>query len=365
MSDHSTTTATQYNVIIDSIGASNPASSKILADVLGIPVEVILKGLYNTPTVLFSEVEEELATKSVSMLKQLGMEAHSSVSTEPLPQKPEKVDIGVYIKDLQKLAEIIDELSIFLGCPKDEALKLLMNDPCVILGGVSLATAEALRKRIDAEVIVRNPKEEKYTIRLIKEDPMLRNQLKNYLKFKEIEIDAKNVESIENLSYEMSQEIWRKFQSTGLLKIVNQGFQRFEIILTAVDKTNPDYKTKLTELAEIPEEVIDDVLENLPIQIEPSINRKDVAAQIEKYKAAGLTCTSKLVQHNNYKLVIEESQDLDKTREILKQFVAEEYLPKDNLRWEIPFPLGELLFRYIAAQLEIVNCEIDCENFTK
>ena len=363
MSEIEEEVATLYNVIIDSIGNSNPSSAKILSDTLGIPAEIIVKGLYNTPTVLFTNVTEEFSDQVVILLETLGMEGRKQDTELPLPVKGDTVDVAVYIEDISQLPEVVKELAIFLGCSEDEALKHLMKDPAVILGGVSEATALALANRVPAEITIVNPKETLYNLEVSEGDAMLVHQLKRYLDVLEIEYDKDNLREVYNLSYEQSQNIWKKFQTTQMLQLVNQGFQRFEIILNTVDTSNPDYKTKLTEETGMPEDIIDEVIENLPVQLNASVSRKYTSTLLEEYESAGLFCEAKVLKPNDIKLIIEEHGDLKKSREILKQFVYEDDLPNEIGRWEIPYPLGELLYRFIAAQLELADCEVDFDYF--
>lgn len=353
--------ATQYNVIIDSIGTANPAVSSILADVLGTPIEIVAKSLYNAPSVLFTDIEEELAEKTVELLGKLGIDSHHQTNDLPLPDAGEQIDIGIYVHDLDKLPEVAHSLSEFLGCGDSEALNLLMNDPAIVLGGVSHATGIALSERIDAEVIISEPKNDFYTLVFDSTNEMIKSQLESYLKYNNIAFDFSESTQISDLDYHTATKIWSGFQSTGMLKMINQSFQRFEIILESVDTSNPNYRSKLTDETGMPDEVIDQVIDSLPVQLESSVNRKFIADKLNDYAAAGLTCTAIQIKQNAYKLIIEENADLEKSKSILSQFLPSEKLPSGNGRWESPIAVGDLIFRVISTQLEDIGCMVDYE----
>lgn len=364
MPTNQTETATKHNVIIHSIGDSNPSAAKILSDALGIPVEAVVKGLYHTPTVLFSGIEEDFAQQVLGLLNQLKMDAVVQLDSEPIPEKEDPVDVGIYVEDIASLPAVVKELSIFLGCSQDEALKLLMNDPAVVLGGVSVATAEALERRINAEVVIVHPEEELYDIEVVEQDRMLIHQLKNYLKYLKIPYDEKEeLKLVPALSYEACQQVWTKFQSTQMLKVINKGFQRFEILLNEVDLNHPNALQTLEIEIGIEANEVHELIPHLPVQIIASIRYHEVENKLSELQNNGLSCSAVPVRCNDFKLIIEENGDLEKSREVLRQFVAEEELPNDTGRWEIPYPLGDLLYRYIATQLEIADCEVDCEYF--
>ena len=357
----------KFHIIIDSIGSADPSASKMLSDVLGTPVELVVKALYNTPTVLFSDIDEALAKQCHELLEKLGMISHIQSVSEPLPEKGESVDVGIYVHDIRDLSKITNELAHFLGCTVQEALNMLLTDPCVVLGGVSISTAEALCQRLDTEVIISNPEKDKYTlfVDFDGENTMLGHKLKSYLKHLKISSEYEETGRIENLDYRTAQDIWKKFQSTGMLKMTNQSFQRFEVDLVGVDRENDTYKAVLMEEVGIPEKIMDQVLDNLPIQLYASANGKTVSDQLKRYAAAGMECVARPVKPNNYKLIIEEISDLAATKKILAQFLGEENLPTKTGKWECPRPLGDLIFRCISAELEMVGCEVDYDYFIK
>lgn len=352
---------THYNVIIDSIGMANPAVSTVLADVLGLPIEVVARSIYNAPALLFSNVEYTLAEQSVELLTRLGITAHYQSIDQPVPIPSEPVEVGVYVSDIDKLGNVTTALADFLGSTNSEALGLLMNDPAIVLGSVSIATANALAERLDAEVIVSEPKLDLYTLVFDADNRMIKNQLETYLNYVKIPYNFSEKNEINNLSFELANQIWLKFQTTGMLKIINQSFQRYEIILDQVDMENPNYRYKLTLEFGMPDEVIDEVLSNLPVQLNPSVNFKHLDEKLIDYSQSGLICSTLPIKHNGYRLIIEENPDVSATKTILSQFIDPESIPTKKGRWQAPVAVSDLIFRCVAAQLEAIGCTVDYE----
>jgi hypothetical protein len=356
-----------FHVVIDSIGSANPSASKMLSDVLGTPVELVVQALYNTPTVLFSNIDANLANQCNELLTTLGMVSRIQPSTEPVPERQEPVDVGVYIQDIENVPIVAKKLSEFLGCSLQEAFNLLTNDPCVVLGNVSESTALALCERLETEVIISSPKKDLYTLFVSSENEnkMLLHKLQSHLKYLKLNVDLDKTNCITNLDYKTGQNIWKKFQATGLLKMTNQSFQRFEINLVSVDESNKNYRTVLTEEIGMPAEIIDNVINSLPIQLEASANGKTVADKLELLGAAGLHCTAHIIKPNNYKLIIEEMGDLPGVQAVLTQYISNEEIPTTEEHWEFPKPLGDLLYRCIADELEEVGCTVDYDYYDK
>lgn len=353
-----------YTVIVESIGTATPVVSNVLSEGLGIPKEIVLKALYNTPSVMFSKVDKETADAAVELLHRLGLETKLQSADEPVRDPAQTYDVGIYIHDASQLPLVCRQLGAFVGCTEPEALNLLIAEPCVVLGGVSKSTAEALAKRISAEVILSNPKEEYYTLHIDTGDEMARHQLQAYFRHHNMEVDLKTTNRVENLDYETTHNIWRKFQSTGMVGVVNQSFQRFEIILTGANTSNPAYRTALTENIGMPDDIVEDVLANLPVQLETGLNRADIAERVPNLRAAGLECKAVLLNTEKHYLLIEQMGNLEATRNALAQLYDTSHLPTAQKKWKSPAPMGDLLLRYTTNLLEQAGCEIDYEPAT-
>jgi hypothetical protein len=113
----------------------------------------------------------------------------------------------------------------------------------------------------------------------------------------------------------------------------------------------------------MPDHVIDEVLENLPVQLIESVCVAEVESLITEYSNAGLHCIPVLLPICDYQIVINEISDLSAAREILKQFFKEEELPKSNNMWASPRPLKNLLARFVIAQLESQGIEAEYKQY--
>jgi hypothetical protein len=352
-----TTAATRYNVIVESVGTANPVVSKLLAESLELPVEMVTKAIYTAPAVLFHKVDEELALRANDLLSQLGLKVSVKEDNEALPPATDLVDIGVYVSDISKLPLVCKQLSEFLGCEVKDALALLMNETGIVMGNVSVATAEALSERLDAEVLMCTPVKDLYTIEFETDDHIFNLQFLEFLKSLQIPTDgAIRNKYVEHVNYDASQKIWNRFQSSKKVKVCNESFQRFEVILEKADVANPACKRILLEEVGIPENILPQVLENLPVQLHESVVMAVLFDMSEKYKAAGLDCTVIPVYKGAYHLVIEHMTDLEKTKTILTDYFDKHSLPKKESKWQSPKEINNLVGRYLLFLLEKAGC---------
>jgi len=346
------------SVIIDSIGSANHSVGKTLSNILEIDQLLISKLLYCTPSVLFKEIDEEQSLKIEDFLTQLGLLVKVQNKEEPLPELPELFELAIYIDDVRNLPEVNKTLSDFLGCSEQDSLKLLLTDPGIVLGGVSVSTAKALQDRINAEIIISNPLTDLYTLIITAEDESLIKEIIKILKSRSIQTEP-NQSVFDNIDYQTSQKIWSRFQHTGKIQIINQSFQRFEILLQEFDIENKEQKACLIHEVGMPHNILYVLSNNLPVILDESVDRKTLLEKMDIYLMAGLKCTYYPLLFQNYKIIIHEINNYEATNEVVKLFFPEEKNHEVKEKWISPTTMNHLLTRYVAQILEDVGCSLE------
>lgn len=346
-------------VIIQSVGTANPGTAKAMADAFGINHELFVRLLYNAPAVFLENAEDAVAEKTARLLEQLGLEITCQEGGLPLPEKSEPLDIAVYVTNPMELTKVAAQLATFIGCKETDALQLLLNEPSVVLGGVSLATARVLQTRLSAEVVVSNPKQDCYTIEIVSIEPLLQNQLATSLKNMGLAHDITKAKMIPDLSYKQAQEIWNKYYNVAKLNIYNQSYRRYEILLSGFDMQNEEQLKFLKETIGMPAEIIGEVHANLPVVLDESVSINAMLARLEEYRAAGLRCEALPLPFGKYKLAVNNITDKKRVQEIVSQFYKGTVLPDSAKQWTAPQPLNNVLNRYLEKQLEQIGCEVE------
>ena len=348
-------------IIILSVGTATPKVIKALSEAFEINQELLFKILYNAPAVFLDNAEEALAEKAFTILTELGLEVLIQNTDETAPQPTESLDISVHINDPVKLSTVNKQLSEFLGCDENESLQLLLNEPSVVLGGVSMATAESLQKRIDAEVIASNPKMDLYTIEFTAESENERMKLINLITSKEITSPKGETKWVRNLTYDQMNQFLTRYRSQHGVKIYNQSYSRFRILLENFELTNTSQTNFLVNEIGMPEEVLAEIHANLPVLLDESVNFGILQEKLACYKQAGLTCSEEQIPFGKYVISVSNITDSGKAREILSKFYKDVNLDKLTDVWKAPLPLGGTLSRLLEKQLEYIGCEIEYE----
>ncbi|MGG8497439.1 hypothetical protein ACQY1Q_13580 [Tenacibaculum sp. TC6] len=345
-----------HSIIINSIGTATPGASKILSDALKVPQDYILKLLYNAPSILFQKVDKNTALKAEDTLTKLGLDISVYKEDDKFDLTTELVDISVSFENVLQLPKVTEQLATFLGCKQSEALNLLLNDPSIILGNVSVATAKALQKRIDANVHYSNPKKDTYTILINNEIGSselknIENQLKKTIKKEE------DIYVIEDVSYNNSQLLWRKYQSKKTVKLLNQSHQLVHIVMNDFDLDNQEHVSFLVNKVGMPEVILEDLQNALPITLFENINRKNAEEIMGSCLEMGMTVDLKREVNFKKRIQIEAIEDFEKVTKVLSQFIAKEDLPIEGAKnWESKEAIPSIIARYLLAQLEQLMC---------
>ncbi|MFA0961050.1 hypothetical protein AB9P05_04540 [Roseivirga sp. BDSF3-8] len=354
----------QYAVVITSIGNASPARIKPVAEKLEMPYEFMLRLIYNAPVVFVRNLDAESAPKAAALLRQIGLEAtHMPAEEVPVYQNP-RVDVSLYLHDVLQLPATVKSLAEFIGCPYQEAMKVLNNYPALVLGGVSPATAEALASRVNAEVTYADPTQSAYTLEVAGTDRMVLHQVHRTLSTMGVALEP-GQQLFRGLTYTQGQTVWKKFQSTGAILLMNQSFERYEVLLDALDQSVPGHRRQLVNLTGMPEEIVDEVLENLPVQLEASVSAQHIEQKLKDYQTAGLLCSSRRLTNTPRQLMVDEIQSQEQARKVLSRFVPADQLPHPiRTPWQAPVPLSDLMARYAVQELEAAGCDADYEDFT-
>jgi hypothetical protein len=341
-------------VLIQSIGTAKPGITKILADAFEVNHPMLTQMIYNAPSVFLHKVDDDTANKAETLLTQLGLEVLTQNADDAIPTPSEKLDLALYIKHPLKIQKIAQQLAEFMGINKKEAFGLLIQDPSVVLGGVSQNTALALAKRIDAEIIASNPRQATYTILAKDFTPPF---ISEFGILCQKAGHALHQNKISGLTYDQAQKLWIKVQNPQKIKLINEDFIRYKIILHAFEPENVLSVKLLKEQIGMPSELISRLKDHLPIEIVESIVKHKVEPYLKLTKEAGLDCEEKDVSAEQYQLQIQNITRKKQVEQTLDMFFKKVEI-KDT-QWQTPQKLDNVLNRLLAEQLEALGCDVE------
>ena len=248
-----TALAPSQRVVVESIGSARPALAGLLASQLGLPANQVANALYKAPSVLLEALPQEQACGLANILQQAGLAVRVEPNDMPRPAAAVTFDIALYVTDVADLPACCERLARFLGCLPAAVLGLLSSPPGVIIGDVSAATCAALKQQLEglaAELVCSRRDQARYQL-LIERDPgPPLDSLLHDLRQLGLTPDPHTGQPQGTLDHTSAQQLWRRHQAGGGLRLLDTAFLRYDLSLDAVDAGSQT--DRLPELAGLP-----------------------------------------------------------------------------------------------------------------
>ena len=357
----STALAPSQRVVVESIGSARPALAGLLASQLGLPANQVANALYKAPSVLLEALPQEQACGLANILQQAGLSVRVEPNNVPRPAAAATFDIALYVSDVTDLPACCERLARFLGCLPAAVLGLLSSPPGVIIGDVSAATCAALEQQLEglaAELVCSRRDQARYQL-LIERDPgPSLDSLLHDLRQLGLTPDPHTGQPQGTLDHTSAQQLWRRHQAGGGLRLLDTAFLRYDLSLEAVDAGSQT--DRLPELAGLPAELIDCVLQNLPVVVEEGVAHSALQDRLQRWQAAGMPVRPHVASLRRCRLRVPAGSQLAPALGLLQQSGL---LPPDSpvprLPWQSPVLHGELLPRWLQQGLEQLDIPIE------
>ncbi|MEH6686561.1 MAG: hypothetical protein V7693_04795 [Halopseudomonas sabulinigri] len=346
--------ATGQRVVIESVGSARPGLAGLLARQLGLPASRVANALYRAPSVLLEDLPPAQAQGLANILQQAGLHVRVEASHLPSPQTDTLLDIALYVRDISQLSACCQRLSQFLGCRPEAALNMLMTAPGVVLGDVSEATAAALSALLtdlDVELLCSTRALARYQLLINRAPGPSLDSLLHDLRLQGIRYDADSCEVLETLDTKQALYLWRRHQAAGGIRLLDLTFMRYDLSLTNV---SADSDTRqLPMLAGLPPELIDCVLDNLPVVVEEGVATQALASRLDAWRAAGMPVEVTPVTLRQSRLLLPKAGNAAGAIGLLQQAgLVDSDQTQLALPWRSPLIYGELMPRWLQDALE-------------
>ena len=349
----------QFRILIKSIGNAQPAASVAIAKGLNLPTTVVVSRLYSAPSILIDSIDETVAKDITKLLSGLGFEAEVQKTTLPEPTAPVLYDVAIYIKDARQFQYATQKIAEFTGIIEDDAAKMILSPPGVILGSVSKATVDSLSNQLGEEISVLSsqPDKARYHLFLSQDGgETLHKRILEDLKSTGLTLCDTSGLIATGIDHSTARVLWQRHQASGLLRIVNEDFLHFDLVLHPSETNKPlnqTQKNTLQQLAGIPTEMSDEVFNAAPITLLESVPQRDIAQYLTAFAQAGLTVQANLITFQVLGLEVTSLSDPMSTQQALEGFgLHHQGSPLPKAPFLLPGVMPELQARITRAALE-------------
>ncbi len=355
----------QFRILIKSIGNAQPAASVAIAQGLNLPTAVVVSRLYSAPSILIDGIDEVTATGITKLLSELGFEAEVQDTALPAPEAPVLYDVAIYVKDARQFQYAIEKISEFTGIIEEDAARMIMSPPGVILGSVSKATVDVLSKQLepDISVLSSQPDVARYHLFLSKDGgETLHRRILQDLENTGLKLCGITGLVATDIDHATARLLWQRHQASGLLRIVNQDFLHFDLVLQKPEinkKLTPAQVETLEKIAGIPEEMAENVLCAAPITLLESVSHNEITPLMAAFAKTGLTIQANLITFQMLGLEVQSLSDPVSTQQALEGFgLHNQGVPLPRPPFVLPGVMPELQARITRAALEDTGAQL-------
>ncbi len=346
-------------VVVESVGSASPGLAGLLARQLGLPASRVANALYRAPSVLLEDLPPVQAQGLANILQQAGLHIRVEPSSTPSPQPGKVLDIALYVRNITQLPECCQRLAHFLGCRPEAALNMLLTPPGVVLGDVSEATAQALQSHLtdlEVELSCSTRALARYQLLINRAPGPGLDSLLHDLRQHNIRYDPDSCEVLEPIDTRQALYLWRRHQSAGGIRLLDLTFMRYDLSLNALQ---PDSDiSQLPRLAGLPAELVDCVVDNLPVVVEEGVAAQNLSTRLDAWRSANLPVQAVPVTLHQCRLALTAGSNADAALPLLAQAgLVEQSQTRLSLPWRSPVIYGELMPRWLQEALEQLGIE--------
>ncbi|TCK08601.1 hypothetical protein [Marinobacterium mangrovicola] len=357
-------TSGDYRLVVTSIGEASPATARSIAVGLNVSVQSVLDAFYRAPSILVDQVSLDIAEQMQTLLNSLGYETAIEASAEAVPATQVYVDIAAYLTDAKQFDRVTTELARFIGASEADASRLLSTPPGVVLGSVTEATLEALRKRLGegVELIASSPEQAFYDVFLSADSADQASHTCAELRRRGYTPMAEQGCALMGLSKSEADQLWSIFHKANSLRVINRDFLRYDLVLTdpGAGPTQRAQKV-LRDMAGIPEHLIERVFAATPITLIDALPAGELEAAMTACSDAGLNVRADLISFMHLGLRITRTSQPGLLRNTLSSLglldPAQASLPE--LPFHLPCHFPELQARIIRSALQAAGTDVE------
>lgn len=356
---------TGHCIVLQSIGTAGISVVNALKSVVNLPENVIAAKLFQAPSILFRNVNPDIAQQAVAAFRGAGLECDIRGSNEPFTPGDNEHEVALVIHDYSRMGSILQAVVELLGVSAVQARKMVCASPAVLMGNISAATADALRRRFEplgATVDVSRPMQAQFDVFIGECSVLDRERVKQILQANSVEVlEAERGVAqpliATGLGRETADKVWDQVtRGSYPVTLVNRDFQRFDLRLDAA-QPSPEMTAFLVETAKMPARVVPKVLANLPVVTHPNIRFHTLCEHLTTIQALGGKASGHLLAFQTFSLAIDKVSDGDSSLRLLRAVAglskeeAMEALTKRN----VPGPLSSTQAHWLQHELKQVG----------
>jgi ribosomal protein L7/L12 len=354
-----------FRLVVLSIGTANPRLRTALRHVLPLPDAEIARLLYQAPSKLLGGLDREAAERMSELLRSTGLETAVLGRDEPFMAGQGEHEVALALRDVSRLPAVAQLVAEVLDTDLATAAQTVWASPAMLVGNVSAATVEALRRRfapLGVELDVSQPAAAVFDLFLGRCPAAVLAHARRAL----VEAGAEPAASADapeempllaaGITWEQASSVWERLHRTGApVRLLNRELQRFDVRLDAAPAT-AEMLGFLAADTGMPLDVARKVVGGTPIVLHQNVPFERARACLEEIARRGGAASAHLLAFQTFHLIVEQAPDRAAVARLLafgaglsaeRAAAALERLP-----FEVEEPLTPVRARWLQGELK-------------
>ncbi len=361
----------EYRLVMDSPGDAGIGLVKSLRSVCSCSDREIARRIFQSPSLLLSDLDRNAAEKLSGILNQTGAKTRVLPAGREFVEGKGEYEIALVVRDIERIGDVLATVCRLLHVQPVEVINLMVRSPAGLAGNLSLAAAEAFRDSLSvagAELDISKYREARFDVFLGRSDDMDRRRIREILVRAGIDTPPVRNENGSPQPMAATDLGWNEVDRvrkeltrfSEQVKILNRDFARFDIVL----QRTGDHPRKVSEILKdrfgIPGTVHARLLGALPVALAREVPCAEVGGHLNALESAGATAGANMTSLQTFDLRIDTVESPEKTISILamlggKQASSLPSLRNAGLPALVEGPFTPLQARWLQKDLRAVG----------
>ena len=354
-----------FRLVVLSIGTASPRLRSALHHVLPLPDLELARLLYQAPSELLGGLDRATAERMSELLRSTGLETAVLAGDEPFTAGRGDCEVALALRDVSRLPAVAELVAEVLDTDLATAARTLWASPAVLVGNVSAATVEALRRRFEplgVELDVSRPAAAVFDLFIGRCPATTLAHARRVLQEAGAGPDASPEETpllAAGLTWEQASHVWERLQRLGApVRLLNRELQRFDVRLDAAPETDEVFGFLAADTG-MPVEVARRVVRSAPVVLHQNVSFERARACLEAVDRLGGTASAHLLALQVFHLILDEAPDRAAVARLLgfgAGLPADRAMAAlDRLPVELDEPLTPVRARWLQGELKRIG----------
>lgn len=350
-----------FRLIVRSIGMADLALVPVLRGLRASSDAELAGLLYRAPSELVSGLSHQTGTQLLDVLQKTGVELDLVPVAATYEPGQGEYEVSLAVKKFDQMPAVIDATARLVGLDTERAKRVVCATPALLIGQISLATVEALRRRfapLGVEVDASVTSKARFDLFVESDDARTRQVIAQLLSEVGVKSEVRASQFIApSLDGAVAKRLWDELsQRSARVQVVNRDLHRFDVVVEKAP-SSPEMLSYLVESFRMPARTADRVVQHTPFVLAENVPPAAMTQILVDIEARQGRASGVLLTQRRYGLKIGAGGDRRMAKVWLETIAGrnavESFEQLDTVH--VPGPLTKTQARWLQHELKGVG----------